>query len=419
MSNYYLGIDVSKGYADFIILDSNKRIIEPNFQLDDTFEGHQKLFCFFKQFFKDHNDAVVYAALESTGGYENNWYHSLPKFQDTFNLKIARLNPKGVNYYSKAGLNRVITDKLAAINIAEYLITHPEKVSYQNQSYYYPLKRKWKFIRSLVKDRTRYLNQLEILLYEANPEILVFCRDKVPQWTLKLLQVFPTAKSLSSASIEELAKIPYISKRRAETLIKRAKTSIASASDTLTQDTIKTIAGEILRLKKLIKMQDQLIVKNYSFRELELMKTFKTIGDLSAVGLLIEIGAVERFPTVKHLSSFFGVHPVFKISGDGIKGVRMSKEGRKQPRAILFMVTLAAIQRNPLIKEIYIKNLQKGKSKMDAIGVCMHKILRIIYGMLKNNQPFDPEIDRRNRERNLQKKNTTEINISPDFIAFY
>ncbi|RKY52958.1 MAG: hypothetical protein DRP89_06875 [Candidatus Neomarinimicrobiota bacterium] len=183
----------------------------------------------------------------------------------------------------------------------------------------------------------------------------------------------------------------------------------------MTQDTIKTIAGEILRLKKLIKMQDQLIVKNYSFRELELMKTFKTIGDLSAVGLLIEIGAVERFPTVKHLSSFFGVHPVFKISGDGIKGVRMSKEGRKQPRAILFMVTLAAIQRNPLIKEIYIKNLQKGKSKMDAIGVCMHKILRIIYGMLKNNQPFDPEIDRRNRERNLQKKNTTEINISRRF----
>ena len=163
MSNYYLGIDVSKGYADFIILDSNKRIIEPNFQLDDTFEGHQKPFCFFKQFFKDHNDAVVYAALESTGGYENNWYHSLRKFQDTFNLKIARLNPKGVNYYSKAGLNRVITDKLAAINIAEYLITYPEKVSYQNQSYYYPLKRKWKFIRSLVKDRTRYLNQSKLL----------------------------------------------------------------------------------------------------------------------------------------------------------------------------------------------------------------------------------------------------------------
>ena len=27
--------------------------------------------------------------------------------------------------------------------------------------------------------------------------------------------------------------------------------------------------------------------------------------------------------------------------------------------------------------------------KMAAIGLCMHKILRIIYGMLKNNQAYD------------------------------
>lgn len=415
MSNYYLGIDVSKGYADFIMLDSNKKIAEPDFQLDDTFEGHQKLFCFLKQFFKDHDDTVVYAAVESTGGYENNWYHSLHKFQETFNLKVARLNPKGVNHHSKAGLNRVITDKIAAKNVAEYLVAHPEKVSYKTQDYYYPLRRKWKFIRSLIKDKTRYLNQLETLLYEANPEILVFCKDNVSQWTLKLLQIFPTAKSLSSASIEQIAKIPYISKERAKILIERAKTSIAFTNDLLTQDTIKTIAEEILRLEKLIEMQVQLIVENYSFSELELLKSFNAIGNLSGIGLLIEIGAVERFPTVKHLASFFGVHPVFKTSGDGVRGVRMSKEGRKEPRAILFMVTLGAIRQNPLIKEVYVRNLQKGKSKMDAIGVCMHKILRIIYGMLKNNQPFDPEIDRRNRERSLQKKNITEININRRF----
>jgi len=33
-----------------------------------------------------------------------------------------------------------------------------------------------------------------------------------------------------------------------------------------------------------------------------------------------------------------------------------------------------------------------------AIGVCMHKILRIIYGMLKNNTPFDPAIDDENQK---------------------
>ena len=38
MPSYYLGIDVSKGYADFVILDSLKHPVEESFQLDDTFE---------------------------------------------------------------------------------------------------------------------------------------------------------------------------------------------------------------------------------------------------------------------------------------------------------------------------------------------------------------------------------------------
>ena len=44
MKNFYLGADVSKGYSDFMLLDAKKRRIEEDFQLDDTFDGHQKLY---------------------------------------------------------------------------------------------------------------------------------------------------------------------------------------------------------------------------------------------------------------------------------------------------------------------------------------------------------------------------------------
>ena len=82
---------------------------------------------------------------------------------------------------------------------------------------------------------------------------------------------------------------------------------------------------------------------------------------------------------IKKIASFFGLHPVFKISGDGASGFRMSKQGRKEPRRILFMVALTAIRSNPLIREIYQDRVQQGMEKMAAIGLCMHKILRIIY----------------------------------------
>ena len=43
MKSFYLGIDISKGYADFMIIDSKKQPVAQAFQLDDTFEGHHSV----------------------------------------------------------------------------------------------------------------------------------------------------------------------------------------------------------------------------------------------------------------------------------------------------------------------------------------------------------------------------------------
>ena len=60
---------------------------------------------------------------------------------------------------------------------------------------------------------------------------------------------------------------------------------------------------------------------------------------------------------------------------------------------------MSAIQSNPLIKDVYQQAVQRGMEKMAAMGLCMHKILRIVYGMLKHNKAFDPQIDRKNRQK--------------------
>jgi len=263
MGTYYLGIDVSKGYGDFVILEKTKQRIEDSFQLDDTFNGHCLLYERLVEFFDNHPDCLLYAGVESTGGYENNWYNSLVKFPGTLNIQTARLNPLGVNANSRADLKRNVIDQISAQNIAEFMIAHSEKV---------------------------------------------------------------------------------------------------------------TVIG---------------------------------ISDYSAIGLILEIQSVKRFASVKRLASFFGLHPVFKLSGDGSGGFHMSKKGRKEPRRILFMVTIAAIKHNPLISSIYAERLKKGMYRMAAIGYCMHKILRIIYGMLKTKTDFDPEIDRANRSKNIQRQKKT------------
>lgn len=403
MEQFYLGADVSKGYSDFILVDQYKQPVEENFQLDDTAAGHVQLYDQLTRFFAEHPDAEILAAVESTGGYENNWHNTLLKFQGSLNIKTARLNPEGVYCNSKADLKRTITDKVSARSIAEYQIAHPEKIVYQQEDYWAPLRKQWSFVTLLTKQKTQLLNQLEVLIYTANPEVLQYCQDGTPQWVLKLLKQYPTADKLSRARASTVARIPYIKKDRAQKLISEAKRSVASAQDNFTGQLVSSTIEHIVQLEKSIKAQVEILADNCSIPEIEILKTYPGIGDYSAIGLMLELQTIDRFPTVKNLSSFFGIHPVFKASGDGRTVACMSKKGRKEPRKILFMVVMSAINCNPLIRDLYQKQVAQGKEKMAAIGICMHKTLRILYGMLKKNTAFDPDIDKTNQSRSRKK----------------
>lgn len=179
-----------------------------------------------------------------------------------------------------------------------------------------------------------------------------------------------------------------------------AKRSVASASDVATEMVVGETARQILHLTKLIKTQKEALGRQLELpEEIEILESYDGIGTYSAIGLLLQIQSVERFASAKKIASFFGVHPTFKKSGDGIGAMRMSKQGSSRMRALLFMITLKAVQDNPLIAPLYERLVDEGKPKMAAIGVCMHKTLRILYGMLKSRKPFDPDVDRKNRER--------------------
>lgn len=391
-----------KGYADFILLDHKKNIVEKNFQFDDTFEGHNQLYSFLSNFTVCTPNSHITAAVESTGGYENNWVALLIKLQQDLPISVARLNPFGVSYSAKADLKRIITDKISAQSIAEYLINHSGKISFVQEDYFVPLRKQWIFIKLLVKQKVQLYNQLESLLYSANPELLVFCKHGKAKWVLRLLKKYPSAANLSRASVSALTKIPYISAEKAHTLINNAKSSVASQADPVTSALLKSIVEQILSLDKSIAQQEKILENNCPMPEIELLKSFTGIGTYSAVGLMLEIRAIERFSSAKKLAAFFGLHPVYKSSGDGIGGIHMSKKGRKEPRLILFNIARTAITFNPLIKEIYQKHLKTGMTGLAALGVVMHKIIRIIYGMLKHNTKFNPEIDKLNSQKTIK-----------------
>ena len=421
MKEYYLGGDVSKGYCDFLILDKSNRIVEKNFQLDDTPGGHNLLINKIRSLLESNPQSVLYGGFESTGGYENNWLHLLKKLSSTHNVKVARLNSKGVSYHHKASLNRNITDPISAKNIAQYLITYPSKANYNQETLYQDARSLYGHIEMLTKQNTQQLNVLESELYRSNPSLMCYWKDEMPDWLLAVIRKWPTAEALSQASVAKIALIPYVSKERAKELKKNAQISVASAASQVMATAIESMATQLIQNREVIKKRKKDLYRLCPLPEVEILKSMPSISDYTAYGVILEIDGIERFANAKKLCSYFGVHPVYKDSGDGVWGYHMSKQGRRRPRRLLYMSAMNAVKRDPVFKELYEKHTGAGRTGRDALCIVMHKMVRIIYSLLTNRCKYDPRINQMHRakyEENKKGNKTRKVDSSRRFQMY-
>lgn len=412
----FLGIDVSKGYADFLLLDQNKKVLEEGFQLEDNRKGRQQLKELIAKWFSLGME-TLYCGVESTGGYENNWYNFLKGVSLHFNVKVARLNAKGVKAVSDAALKRTITDAVSAENIAVYLISFPEKINYgkssatEAETAFKAGRQHYTYIRMLQKQKVQLSNQLEKLLYQNFGEMLTYCRHGIPGWLLRMQSRYPCAAAAIKAGENKLSTIKGISSAKAKALMQKAAHCEQIVSKQI-QHVIAVTSKEILHKEELLKTEKEYLTEIYQEDEgVKLLSSIPCIGVESAVALILEIEDINRFESAKKLAAYFGVHPTFKQSGDGVWGAHMSKKGRGELRAVLYMAAMSGIRCNAILKQMYARFRAKGMKHYQAMGVVMHKLLRIIYGVLKNKTKFEAAIDQKNTEQAKEKQQQREQKI--------
>ena len=403
----FLGIDVSKGYADFALMDATLALTEPCFQLDDTNSGHEKLREIIETYFMSNPETELYCGLESTGGYERNWLNYLLFLGVRFNLKSALINPALVKGISKAALNRSITDETSAINVALYLANFKNKILFLQENQNNPFesgRSLYTYQKMIVKQSVQLQNQLEKIIYQHFSEALVYCRHGMPKWLLNVFNKYPSAKDICKAGTTKLAKIKGVSQQRAQGLINKAGKNSQYCDQNITF-IIKHTTSEIIHKQEEIDAINKYMVEEYSHNPLvKLLGTITGIGTMTAILVLFEIEDINRFATAKKLVAYFGLNPEFRISGDGKTGNHLSKKGRKMMRARLFMCCLTAANRDPMMKQLYDRYRGMGKDHYFTMGVLMHKMLRIIYGMLKSGKPYDIAVDQQNREKSAEKQ---------------
>jgi hypothetical protein len=291
----YLGCDVSKGYCDFILLGTSKNVLVSSFCLNDNKQGRDTLSGLIKEW-QSQGLKKLYCGVESTGGYENNWFRFL-RAQDTKDLpiKTARLNPKGVKAVISGYLTRTITDAVSATNIACYLILFPEKVEYGNPQSAQENKvcaggrQHHTYIKMLVKQKVQINNQLEKLLYQNFAEILVYCRHGIPNWVLKLLVKYPSAMLIGKAGLSKIVAIKGISKDKGESLLKKTAVS-EQVIGKQEGHIISAMAKEILLKTDLISLEKQYLQQQYKDEErVQLLCSIGGVGLDSAIQILLKL----------------------------------------------------------------------------------------------------------------------------------
>jgi len=123
----------------------------------------------------------------------------------------------------------------------------------------------------------------------------------------------------------------------------------------------------------------------------DLLRSIPGIGDASIEAILSETNGFANFDKVEQVVAYMGLSPREKSSGSSVRGkASLCKTGNRRLRKMLYMPALVAMRYNPLVQQLAQRLKEKSKHGKLIACACMKKLVHIMFGVIKNNQPFDP-----------------------------
>jgi transposase len=116
---------------------------------------------------------------------------------------------------------------------------------------------------------------------------------------------------------------------------------------------------------------------------------------ITAATILSEIGDPSHYTSGRQLIKLAGTQPVLNTSGRKTRSrTPMSHKGRPRLRTALFFAVMRLVQRDEMFAREYQRLQTREKNpltKMQALGVLMNKLLRILWALMRNHTFYNPD----------------------------
>ena len=403
-----IGIDVSADFSIVAMLSPNGDVYRKPFKINHDANGFNYLL---EQIKKVEEEFAMKTAIfmEATGIYHLTLFYFL---QDN-KVNSFVINPLVTNCNKNKNIRKVKNDKTDAISIAKLGKYDDIKVSSWLDPNVYSLRNLCREYYDLVDSRANIKKKLSNDLRITFPGYQDVFSDITGNSSLAILKAYSTPEQIITAPKDELLSLLSIVSRKGILWAKKTYNKLIAASENAMVIGIKsfsfsskikrylnileTYTNEIYYLVDQIKDILNTDIISQSFKlSIQLLETLPGVGFITAVTLACEIGDISRFSKAKQLTAFFGIDPSVSQSGKfNSTQNKMSKRGTRVGRRALYAVALSSVRKsrngnaiNPVLLEYYQDNL-KGKKKKVGLVAVMHKLLKYIFSILKNQKPYE------------------------------
>lgn len=383
----YVGIDIAKLKHFAAAMTADGEVLVPPFSFTNDAEGFNIFLSKIESF--DKSDTLI--GLESTAHYGEN----LICFLFDFGYQISVINPIQTSTLRKTNIRKTKTDKVDCLLIIKSMIVNKTRLYSKADIDSLRLKSLCRFREKLKKSKAKLKIQLVTYVDAIFPELQYFFKSGIHINTCyMLLMKHPSPDEIAALHLTYLANLlrktsqGHFGKEEAIALKSLAKSSVGTGNTAVSIQITQSIT-QIELLEQQLNIIDENI-KSIMLEMDSIIMTIPGIGFLNGAMILGEIGDISRFSNPSKLLAYAGLDPTVNQSGKfTAKSTKMSKRGSTLLRYALINAAWNVSLNNKTFDDYFKLKRSQGNNHYAALGHVAHKLVRVIYKILKDNVAFN------------------------------